>query len=865
MSFFTFGGNPSGSQVTQKWGNPYGDNVCTVYSNDFTPALLRIDLKSNGTASDGNIGLGCGDDELTKTFDITVQYPNGEVEGQYDPYIVKFDYYIGKKSEFKAITDGNEPALYLEKALDHFRANYPEFNGTGELPAAPKTTDGIEFTEAMRNLIIQHWNSGNGKLQLLASSQFTHTFKRSEAGDLQFAAIPVTRHVGDGKYICSPIELDFNVNTSAGAPKIEIGFGDVNYSLAGPKRVVRVGLEQLNKMRSGYKLHIPICNFENKGTGKSRKLYFKNAILTLSATNDPVYMNLQPKVAKIYAPDGKTGATDVYVDMSRMYLPLDFSGENCEVNFHEGYYYEVSTSFYDEIEHEQSSQCFGDIFFIIKVVPEFVTWDAQTVNSTQWSGNWYNDNNWKRSTRAELYKSDTQNSPSAGHPINDLYKDNPDIDAKLTDRPGFVPMKFTYVTLLGGNHSPSLFREEFDEAPKEQGTVQTGGNLIATNNWMRTDTSPSGGSSNATDDIRYDMLVRYGIHDNGGEGCFGHPTMSVNGSGDHVWSEGSTVGLETEAYDVEKFYGNICKEIYFKPGAELRLQQRLKYEKAWVEEELEPNQWYLMSTPLKGTYAGDMYVPATAKTDYSQAGTPNVTGRQVTEAFQDITFDKSKGYSSTQYPFYQHSWGPQSSKVYTKTGDVRAQGTDEDGYTYYLVGNPFMASIDMGKFFGYQDGGTYYSYNEKLSPVYYIYKNGAATPVDARDEITAANKSERIIRPLQAFIVKCRAAEAPENIVFNRWAITDGNYTDPTRYVPQGSQSGGNNPSRTRALTLKATNDGGSSEPLTTVRVMTTGGNVVNSLSNCGTEASIPMAIGGVYLVEAQTANNKKTMKVMVK
>ena len=1138
VSFFTFGGNPSGSQVTQKWGNPYGDNVCTVYSNDFTPALLRIDLKSNGTASDGNIGLGCGDDELTKTFDITVQYPNGEVEGQYDPYIVKFDYYIGKKSEFKSITDGNEPALYLEKALDHFRVNYPEFNGTGELPAAPKTTDGMEFTEAMRNLIIQHWDSGNGKLQLLASSQFTHTFKRSEAGDLQFAAIPVTRHVGDGKYICSPIELDFNVNTSAGAPKIEIGFGDVNYSLAGPKRVVRVGLEQLNKMRSGYKLHIPIRDFENKGTGKSRKLYFKNAILTLSATNDPVYMNLQPKVAKIYAPDGKTEATDVYVDMSRMYLPLDFSGENCEVNFHEGYYYEVSTSFYDESDHGQSSQCFGDIFFIIKVVPEFVTWDAQMVNSTQWSGNWYNDNNWKRSTRAELYKSDTQNSPSAGHPINDLYKDNPDIDAKLTDRPGFVPMKFTYVTLLGGNHSPSLFREEFDEAPKEQGTVQTGGNLIATNNWMRTDTSPSGGSSNATDDIRYDMLVRYGDHDNGGEGCFGHPTMSVNGSGDHVWNEGSIVGLETKAYDVEKFYGNICKEIYFKPGAELRLQQRLTYEKAWVEEELEPNKWYLMSTPLKGTYAGDMYVPATAKKDYSQAGTPNVTGRQVTEAFQAITFDKDKGYSRTQYPFYQHSWGLKSSKVYTKTGDVRAtdysaylkfstvnsnllewshtfndvqvpynnysgfairakrkamtdeakalirlpkadtqydyyqwdntkpasgavaaqtvdktdagrfvfdntsadkeqwtiplsqlqaQGTDGDGYTYYLVGNPFMASIDMGKFFGYQDGSTYYSYNEKLSPVYYIYKDGAAKPVDATAEITAENKSERIIRPLQAFIVKCKADGAPANIVFNRWAITDGNYTDPTRYVPQGSQSGGNNPSGgTRALTLKAANGQGSStasvnlsetasdgyvaeedattlfdsnlsdvpvvytvagnkavsidtrsaidivpfgvacvasnelvsvkfswsensskftvdglqftddglqladnrlyvldavtgemtevtdgqslsvqpndygryflttrsdltaireatakgivvsvrnktvtvrssEPLTTVRVMTTGGNVVNSLSNCGTEASIPMAIGGVYLVEAQTANNKKTMKVMVK
>jgi hypothetical protein len=43
----------------------------------------------------------------------------------------------------------------------------------------------------------------------------------------------------------------------------------------------------------------------------------------------------------------------------------------------------------------------------------------------------------------------------------------------------------------------------------------------------------------------------------------------------------------------------------------------------------------------------------------------------VTEAFQDITFDKSKGYSRTQYLIYQHSWGLQSSKVYTKTDDVR--------------------------------------------------------------------------------------------------------------------------------------------------------------------------------------------------
>lgn len=54
----------------------------------------------------------------------------------------------------------------------------------------------------------------------------------------------------------------------------------------------------------------------------------------------------------------------------------------------------------------------------------------------------------------------------------------------------------------------------------------------------------------------------------------------------------------------------------------------------------------------------------------------------MTEAFQDITFDKSKGYSRTQYPFYQRSWGLQSSKVYTKTDDVR--GNEYSEYSAYL-------------------------------------------------------------------------------------------------------------------------------------------------------------------------------------
>ena len=99
------------------------------------------------------------------------------------------------------------------------------------------------------------------------------------------------------------------------------------------------------------------------------------------------------------------------------------------------------------------------------------------------------------------------------------------------------------------------------------------------------------------------------------------------------------------------------------PGAELLRQQRLTYEKAWVEMELDANKWYLLASPMQCTYAGDMYVPY-------------ANGRQETEAFQPINFTDTKGstalYSRTKYPIYQRSWGMNNGNVYVKENDIRA-------------------------------------------------------------------------------------------------------------------------------------------------------------------------------------------------
>lgn len=52
-----------------------------------------------------------------------------------------------------------------------------------------------------------------------------------------------------------------------------------------------------------------------------------------------------------------------------------------------------------------------------------------------------------------------------------------------------------------------------------------------------------------------------------------------------------------------------CKDIFFEPRSAVENIPSLNYRKAWVEMELKPNMYYNLSTPLKQTFTGDMFVP----------------------------------------------------------------------------------------------------------------------------------------------------------------------------------------------------------------------------------------------------------------
>lgn len=445
----------------------------------------------------------------------------------------------------------------------------------------------------------------DGKQKELKENAFTYsyTYKAEDIsadGKLHLRLVPVTTQVfinGEELELCAnPMDLALDVRTSG--PQLELGFKDVTYQ-ENTTRTVRVGLRQLDSMRNERKrkkLVLPVHSYENMGGSEDFHLAVKeeNSSVTVVSTNDPTWTDVTNReIGKV------TGLT---ADNAIITIDIPEGGGA----FHEGYAYDLSFQFYDE-EHDKTlvadqETCYGDAFFTLKIVPEYVTWTGAA--NEMMSTNWNNDQNWARSLRKEIYKGD--------------YIDYGEGDyAELSRQQAYVPMKFTKVTLPANMQSPRLAELGY-----------SGEGII--NNGLLNEFS-----YDATEDIEYDLMVRI------------EKDLDTDYDNDNE-----------NDYDCEKFYGNTCQEIYFKPQAELRHQEELVYERAWVEYEFQANKWQLLTSPLKNVYSGDMYVPKS-------------NGRQETEAFKDISFDGGASgiYSRVGYPIYQRSWDKTGSTVVVSKED----------------------------------------------------------------------------------------------------------------------------------------------------------------------------------------------------
>lgn len=404
-------------------------------------------------------------------------------------------------------------------------------------------------------------------------------------------------------YLLCPSAIPVPLRVMKDGPQLNFGFNDVDYPFndGSYEASLRIGLPQLEKlkaskgylkvplhsatMRDGTAITEPLTFIDDNGTSAdaSTKVY-------VASTNDPLWeKKLNTQVATL-----EKAELPAFGKTTQATLNLKFE-EKAVADFHEGYYYVLRFVYEKRAASAGTTNCPGESYLKVKIVPEFITWYPTADGGM--NANWNNDDNWHRSSSTELYDND--------YPNYQAYSNASGITPKV-DIPtlnSYVPMKFTKVTIdnLKGLPFPDL------------------GNIVYRSTNQIATKLTNGKGNEATKYIQYDIMA--------------------------FWDEAAAdKGLEAGNLKCEKFYGNTCHQIYFKPQGELRDQCYLIYDKAWVEKELEPNKWYTMASPLQYIYAGDMYVPA-------------IDGQQKTKAFTNIKFDDgTAAYSRSKYPVYQRAW-----------------------------------------------------------------------------------------------------------------------------------------------------------------------------------------------------------------
>lgn len=593
------------SNVPGKWG--ISTDVCSTYSGIFQVVEQNIKLTDKNSNVLTALRVNCNTHTPTVEMIAKIETADPVNGGKVTIDNVKFDWFLSKPNQ--------ENELYttadLLEALHAYRAKYPEYNG---LSTYFRNDNPTQYA------LLKKYVDSKQLILNASNSMGNRTFASDEMGLYKIAVIPVQAKAtinGQVYEICAaPMLVDLRVVTDG--PNINFGFSDVIYP--NDARTVRVGLPQIKTIaeKKGA-LNLPMTGIEG-ATSVNMRDYAK---VFISNTNDPSFNSTKQEIGvvtsnTIYRTDNTVG--------------IRFN-PNAATILKEGYWYEINFS-YDNADGSMAS-CPGETFIKMCIVPEYATWNSSPRTA---STNWNDDNNWLRSTKAEIFK--------------DSYAD-------YNTTTAFMPMKFTKVTVANQNDKGKVY-PNLDE-------ISYRSNGIASSTKMKS--------------FAYDFVAKWSDTADG----------SDNGNG---------------TFSCEKWAGNFCDQIYFKPEAELLYANYLTYNKAYVEKELTPNTWSIMSSPLQQTYAGDLYVPKN-------------NGQEMSEAFQPMTYDE-KVNDRSAYPIYQRSWDGNAQEV-------------KDNVTNYSANHDGTVDVTTDNELSINSGYWSHVYNK----VDEQYTKGQAFAVKAGDKYTA--------------------------------------------------------------------------------------------------------------------------------
>ena len=163
---------------------------------------------------------------------------------------------------------------------------------------------------------------------------------------------------------------------------------------------------------------------------------------------------------------------------------------------------------------------------------------------------------------------------------------------------------------------------------------------------------------------------------------------------------------------------NPCNYIHFEPHAEVVNTPYLTYQKAWVEIDLQPDRFYMVSAPLKNIFSGDWFYPR-VKMDASTSITVDEAQKAIDAAFNKTTHPYFMTLSEVTMPanrvtptIYQRVWERTViNKLYDKQGGdlLSRPAPTYAGTSWTTPYNGLSTSYEK------QEGTNNYAYSNALS------------------------------------------------------------------------------------------------------------------------------------------------------
>lgn len=603
------------------------------------------------------------------------------------------------------------------------------------------------------------------------------------------------------------------LTTTNAAPTVYPGFNTVAYPTDLTGQSLRIGLDQITsvKRESGnsntltvdlrdaksYKTTDP----EHPDTGFALQLiggkdnsdpdYNK---LYLTDTDDPVmkaFIDMQGTSFDIRSlPIGEvkdfeahyyTEGTTTRKNEMQLQFILDeqdvlINGENKKFTFkpREGYYYTFNVYFEEAAISGSATACYGRFPLTMKVVPEYLVWnDTQKTDDYSTIGNWNNDVNWKRAANENIKAANT-------------------IEEYNNDDRGFVPMLFSKV-VIPTNSKIWLYQAGYGDNGKWNNEDRPAEVADPTLNIQYDLMAFESGSPLKTERYRVSLLNQ--IHfEPGAEMLHSEYLIHNKAYVDYKVSPGKWYSWATPIDGVVAgdFYtdddGNEKQEYFTDINFDSDSNNRFKpsvYQRMW-----------------KGiTTEVPLYTDATTNKNVAISGNWSALTNDVAENYepgkgfslkvQDVTeeaiFRLPK--ADTKYDLYHYKNGQPSAddeititrftgsttkgnlvarQLYNRHTDIgqategapiKVELSESATKDYYLVGNPFMAHLDMDAFL---EGNS-----EVIKPKYWAVDDGVQN-IAVVDPNTGTGwttqEGATTIAPLQSFFVQ-KKTETSSNVI----------------------------------------------------------------------------------------------------